>query len=424
MRATTRLTWAWWAVSRFVLVLVLLTVESGVGFDLDYYADSIGDDGDDGVAGTLREYPVAAVLVLAAPYGLLALGGATAYFALVVIVLAVVLDGAFLRALLARATTRTRRIGGVPLPAAAWLVAVPAIGSISYARLDLLPGVLIGLSLLSLADAPRRAAVLAAAATGVKYWPALVLPTLAAPRASRRRVLVTGAATGVGLVAVSLALGGWDRLLSPLDYQGSRGLQIESVAATPAMVGWALSPDRYDVFFPDSLAWEVDGPGVAALITASTALTAVLLLVMAVLWALAWRRLDDPHSSLAAATWLMLAGVCAFIIGGKVLSPQYLIWLLPLACAGLALLEESDELRRLLRWSAVLLLASVLTHVVYPHGYLELIDHTDWTGVVVTVLVVRNVLLVGLCGYAVVAAARLVTRAPRRPRDHAAHEEA
>lgn len=425
MTSLARATWLWWATTRLLLLLVMVTVETGVGFDLKYYAESLGDLDADGVGGTLREYPVPGFLVLAAPYALLSLLGATSYYSLVVILLAVALDGVFLRALLARsASAQHSRIGGIPVPAAAWLVAVPAIGSLTYARFDLLPGMLIGLALLSLVDAPRRAAVLGALATGVKYWPALVLPALAAPRSGRARVLVSGAATGAALVGISLVVGGVDRILSPLDYQGSRGLQIESVAATPAMVMWAAGPREYDVFYSDALAWEIEGPGVSALLTASSVATALLLAAMVASWVLAWRRLGDARQSLPATVWLTLAAVSAFLVGGKVLSPQYLIWLLPVACAGLALLEESHELRRLQRWTVVLLVTAVLTHVVFPHGYLELIEHTPWSGAVVALLAVRNVLLIGLCGYAFVSAARLVTRPRRRPRDPAATAEA
>lgn len=423
--ATARPAWLWWATTRLALLLVMVTVETGVGFDLKYYSESLGDLDADGVGGTLREYPVPGLLVLAAPYGLLALLGATSYYSLLVIVLAVTLDGVFLRVLLARsAGAEHGRIGGVSVPAAAWLAAVPAIGSLTYARFDLLPGMLIGLALLSVVDAPRRAGVLGALATGVKYWPALVLPTLAAPRSSRVRVLLSGAVTGVALVGISLAVGGADRILSPLDYQGSRGLQIESVAATPAMVLWAAGPGEYDVFFSSALAWEIEGPGVSALVTASTIATTLLLAGMVALWVLAWRRPGDARQGLPATIWLTLAAVSAFLVGGKVLSPQYLIWLLPAACAGLVLLEDPHERRRLQRWTAVLLVTSVLTHVVFPHGYLELIEHTPWSGAVVVLLVLRNLLLIGLCGYAFVAAARVVTRPRRRPTDLAATAEA
>lgn len=412
-----RVVWWCWGLTRLAVLVALVTVETGAGSDLKYYDRSLADLGADGIAGTMREYPVPALVVLAAPYGLLALVGASAGYYLTVIVLAMALDGAYLGGLL-RHSVSNAAAGARVRPSAAvvaWLVAVPAIGSIAYARFDLLPGVLIGLAVLWLVDAPRHAALAVALATGVKYWPALVLPAFAAARSHRARFLTAGAVAGGVLVLTSLALGGWERIVSPLDYQDDRGLQIESVAATPAMLGWAAGPERYDVHYASSLAWEVDGPGVDALVHATTVATLLLLAVAAVLWVAAWRALRDAASALPAVVWLVLAAVSAFIVGGKVLSPQYLLWLLPVAAAGLAVLDDAVERRRLWWWTVGLLGATVLTHVIYPHGYRELLDHSGWSGTVVGVLLVRNLVLVALCGYAFVVAGRLVRSARRRP---------
>ncbi|XBB68529.1 hypothetical protein ABFU82_04240 [Nocardioides sp. WV_118_6] len=405
--------WALWGLSRLVVLLLFVTVETGSAFDLKYYAANLDSLGAEGVGGTLREYPVPAFLVLALPYGLLHLVGLSAIYPAVVFALALLLDAWFLHVLVGRARTP----GATSAPVWAWLAATPALGALSFARFDLLPGVLVALALLTFVDAPRRAAVLGVLATGVKYSPALVLPGLAAPAASRLRVVVSGAVAGVVLVLVSIAVGGWDRVVSPLSYQGRRGLQIESLAATPAMVRWAFSPHQYDVFYAPSKAWEVRGPG--ALLTASTVATALLLAVLVALWVLAWVRLPDPRTGLTAVVWLTLAAVLAFIAGGKVLSPQYLLWVLPPACAGLALVDAADR-RRLGRWTAVLLVTTALTHLIYPVGYNHLLGHDGWSGVMVAVLTVRNLLLAGLCVSALVAAHAAIRRVPRRPRDRAA----
>lgn len=401
--------WSWWGLTRLTLVVLLMTGESGSISDLNYYKVSLDDLGAEGVGGTLAEYPVPAFLLLAAPYGLLSLAGATDAYQVLVLVLLLLLDGGFLSALVRRA--------GAGIPAIAWLVATPALGAISYARFDLVPGVLVALALLALVGAPRRAAVLAVLATGVKYSPALVLPALAAPAASRIRVVVSGALAGIGLVGVSVAVGGWDRILSPLTYQGDRGLQVESVAATPAMVRWAVAPGDDRIFFAPSLAWEIDGPWTGALLTISAVVTALLVVALVALWALAWIRLPDPRTGLPAVVWSTLGAISAFVVSGKVLSPQYLLWLLPAACAGLALLEGADR-RRLGRWTAVLLLAALLSHVIYPHAYGAIIgEHSGWSLPVVAVLALRNLLVVGLCVSALVAAWGEIRRAPRRPRD-------
>lgn len=406
-----RRVWLWWLVTRVLLVLVLVTVESGVGFDLRYYTDSLAAADTEGVGSTLTEYPVPAFLVLAVPYGLLALVDATASYPVMVIALMLAVDGAFLRLLLRASEQRTAAL--------AWLVAIPALGPIAFARFDLVPGVLIGGALLALAGGRAASAgVLGALATGVKYWPALVLPALVAPGEGRRRVAVGVAATGVGLVAVSVAVGGWDRLLSPLRYQGARGLQIESVAATPAMLGWSADPAAYEVEFSSALAWEIDGPPVDALLLLSTVVTVLLGAALLLLWTGALRAGLEREQGLVLVVWSTLAAVGAFVVSGKVLSPQYLIWMLPAACAGLAIAGQADERRRLARWLALLVVAAGLTHVVYPHAYHELIGHSGWTPVAVGVLAARNLLLVGLVAAAFLNAARVLRSRTPTPSSH------
>ena len=415
MRLDATRAWALWGLGRLAVLVLFLTVETGVAFDLKYYASSLASLDADGIGATLREYPVPAFVVLALPYGLLHLLGLTAEYPLVVFLSAVLLDAWFLRTLLARTAAPAASRAAVW----GWLAATPALGALCYARFDLLPGVLVALALLALAEAPRRAAVLAVLATGVKYAPALVLPGLAAPARTRLGVVASGALAGLGLVALSIAVGGWDRVVSPLTYQERRGLQIESVAATPVMVRWGFVPGDHEIFYASSKAWEVRGPGVDAMLTASTVASVVLLGVLVVLWALAWLRVPGPETGLPAVVWLTLAAILAFVIGGKVLSPQYLLWVLPPACAGLALLDGADR-RRLGRWTAVLMATAVATQLIYPLGYRSLLEHTSSTHATVALLAVRNLLLVGLCGTALLAALGAVRRAPRRPRDRVA----
>ena len=78
---------------------------------------------------------------------------------------------------------------------------------------------------------------------------------------------------GFGLAALSLVTGGASRLFSPLTWQSGRGLQIESVWATPLMVARAFDPARWTVRYSTFQAYEVFGPGVSALLVVSTAAT-------------------------------------------------------------------------------------------------------------------------------------------------------
>jgi hypothetical protein len=401
--------WVLWGVTRLIVVLLLRGAEHGAIFDVHYYAESLAGLGEHGLAGTMPEYPVPAVLVLAAPYALLHALGLGSLYVGSIVTLALALDAWFLALLL-----RTGR----STPVWAWIAATPALGVVSYARFDLLPGVLVAAALLALAGAPRRAGVLGVLAAGVKYSPALVLPALAAPAAGRARVIGAGAVAGILLVGASAAVGGWDRLVSPLRYQENRGLQIESISATPAMIRWAFSPDHYRVFYPSSKAWEIQGPGTDALLLASGVLSGLLLLGLLALWACAWRRLRDTDDGISVVVWLTLAAVIAFIVSGKVLSPQYLLWVLPVACAGLALVGERDR-RGLARWTAVLLLVAALTHLIFPLGYAYLLTPSARSDVMIVVLVVRNLLLVGLGVTAFAATVRSLRAVRRRPTDPA-----
>ena len=78
---------------------------------------------------------------------------------------------------------------------------------------------------------------------------------------------------GVGLALVSLIFGGWTRLVSPLTWQSGRGLQIESIWATPLMIGRALDAQTWVVGMSKFQAYEIFGPGVSVLLTLSTVAT-------------------------------------------------------------------------------------------------------------------------------------------------------
>jgi hypothetical protein len=93
------------------------------------------------------------------------------------------------------------------------------------------------------------------------------------------------------------------------------------------------------------------------------------------------------------------ACVCAFIVFGKVLSPQYLIWLVPLV----ALLGG----RRGVAAVALLVAALLATAAWFPDHYWAYVQGFDRAWIVL----LRNVLLVAL-----VAVLSLPARARGRPR--------
>ena len=382
-----------WVATRALLVWLLSGPQEWVSGDVSYFDASLDALGATGLADTLVEYPVPAVGVVALPWLAAQLAGAAAAYGLLLMGAAALTDLTF-TVLLAR--TGDRRM----LPVGVWLLAVPLLGVTTYARFDLLPGVLCGTAVLLVARHPRTASVCVAVATGVKLWPALVVPALLAVARPRHAAAVVLVGTGLVLAAVSVLLGGWGRLLSPLTYQSDRGLQIEAVLATPVMLGWGLDPARWTVAYAPSKSYEVAGPGVSVLLATSTLLTVLYVAALGLAWARLWRVRDVVSGR--TAVWLVLAAVTGFVVVGKVLSPQYLLWLLPVAAAGLAVADS----RSLRVWTAGLLLAAGLTQVVFPGYYVEITFREDRAWLPLAALGLRNAVMVLLLAAASVASWR------------------
>ncbi|MBL0005506.1 MAG: DUF2029 domain-containing protein [Actinomycetales bacterium] len=137
-----------------------------------------------------------------------------------------------------------RASAGGPVAGAYWALAVPLLGPVTYARLDL---VVVAVVVLAWLLAPRRplwAGALLAVATGLGLWPAAVfLPLLAlVPRGSRRLAVAGYAVISLAFIAVGFLGGGWDRLASPITRALTRGLSLESIPGLPTLVDMALSP--------------------------------------------------------------------------------------------------------------------------------------------------------------------------------------
>ncbi|MDO5535870.1 MAG: glycosyltransferase family 87 protein, partial [Propionibacteriaceae bacterium] len=301
-----------WLVAKLVAIWGWVLVPGEYG-DTYYYfltaQETVASGG--GVADALREYPTPAGLLLLWPY----LGGADDHdsYRAAILAMTSVADAAF-------AALLGRRTG--PVGVLAWVALTSALGQVALLRFDMLPAVVAGAAVL-LAMQGRRtmASVLVGVGTGLKLWPIVLAPLVLTGR-RWPRPLIALAGTGVGLVALSLATGGWDRLLSPLSYQGDRGLQIESVFATWPMHAWA-NDEAYTVWYSTFHAYEVTGPAVAAWLQVAqvASLLGVLGCVALLVWWF-WRGADP-----AALGWLALVLVGTFVITSRALSPQYLLWL-------------------------------------------------------------------------------------------------
>lgn len=292
-----------------------------------------------------------------------------------------------------------------------WTAFTAAAGPIAYSRLDLIPGLLVAATAAALFTHPKLASALLGFAAMSKLWPAALAAGLVDKwnRSATWVRLATFGGTLVVVGAITALTSGWDRLVSPLTYQDVRGLQIESILATPLIVAATIFPGQWHIAKAPSKSYEIFGPGVDQLVTASSVLMACTIL-FGLGWAL-WHFLGDAWSPRSTALFL-LTMVLLLIVSNKVFSPQYVVWFGPLlavlvakqpdspgafgrdsthseADAQAGRSSEADALHTLTRLSV---LAAALTTAVFPFTYNLLYLGPHWFAALV--LVSRNILMV------------------------------
>ncbi|WP_424217490.1 glycosyltransferase 87 family protein (plasmid) [Streptomyces sp. BI20] len=279
-----------------------------------------------------------------------------------------------------------RRPDGSRDGAWAWVIGLPLLLSIPFARYDVQTTAFAVLALLAVRYRPRLAGVAAGLGAMVKVWPALTL--LGTPRGRTTRQAWTSAvAAGAGVLLFFTVFfdGAWDFL----DNQEERGIQIESVGGTALQLAKHLGDwSGYATFQYGAM--EFVGPGVPTIATLSLVAT-----VLAFAWLLLWRVLARRWTT-ATPFDAALTAVLLFTVTSRVISPQYMIWLLGLAAVCLTCRHTTQ------RPIALLLLAATLVSVLaFPISYNRVIASDLWG---TTLMVVRNGLLLTAAGW---SAARL-----------------
>lgn len=281
--------------------------------------------------------------------------------------------------MLAAALVAQHFVGVVGGSRAAWLVALAplACGAMVRTHFDFLPVALVAAALAALTRGrPAAGLALLGAGTMTKLFPAVLVPVALAwlwgrgqPAAARRGLLAFAAV--VALVSAPFLSSAY---LDTARFHLERPVQIES---TPATVLFALggshvtgAPVTEDPYKSNGLAG-----GNAGAVEALFALALVLTLTWIATRAAA--RPDRAHLLRCS-----FAAVLAFVVLGKVLSPQYMIWLVPFAALGWA---AGDRLPAALTATAV-----ALTQVEFPSRYFDLVARED---AVILVVAARNALL-------------------------------
>ena len=251
--------------------------------------------------------------------------------------------------------SRGRTVAALALTAAFPLL----LGQVMLTRFDLWPAALVAGALAALVHGRHRLGLaVLGAAVAVKLYPAVLVPLALAyvwRRRGRREALVCA---GLAAAVVALAFAPFlvvapEGLADSLGHQLSRPLQIESLGAALYLAAHHLVDVGVEMR---------PGHGSQNLHATGTGLTAALssLLQLAVL---AWIWLRRPGTAEELLRW-SAAALVAFVALGKVLSPQFLIWLVPAVplVAG----------RRGLGASGLLAAALVLTQLWFPSHYWEL----------------------------------------------------
>jgi Glycosyltransferase family 87 len=269
------------------------------------------------------EYPPGALAVFALPS--LATDGRVGYaraFAVEMAVLGLACVVFTYLALGALGVSLQRLAVGVAVPAAAPLL----LGPLVLTRFDLFPAALVAGALAAfVVGRVRLGGAVLGAAVAAKLYPVVIVPVVIAwiwrTRGRREALTVLAISAGVTIaVFLPFAAVAPVGVAASLARQLARPLQIESVGAAVLLVlhqfgmplGWDSSHGSQNL------------TGVAA--TVAAALTSVVQ-VGALLWT--WRRYA-PRGALTADAFVRAcaASLLTFVVLGKVLSPQFLIWLL------------------------------------------------------------------------------------------------
>jgi hypothetical protein len=353
------------------------------------------------------------------------------------------------------AITATSLWRGWPRPlvaVAVFALSVAATGAIIANRYDATVGLVLALCLLFLA---RRwwpwAALILGLGFALKLTPAILLPLVLVLAARRRIILLATVYFVLAAVLpwVPYLTRGREGLEYVFTYHMDRPLQVESVLATPHWIGfladrvWVEVGTSYGSQFIRS-----DGAGttslIAGLVMAAIALAGLIYLwwrrdrldgdatlvvggllavvgvfggglllaaasthtiadislwiagtALTVVYALIWRRRETLRAEPRLVPLAVLAVILAFMTFGKVLSPQYFIWVLPVIA--LVAIE-----RRLL--GALCVVVVLLTQIEFPTQYWPFIEMDRGA---VALVVLRNLTLLSAFLLSLAALARL-----------------
>lgn len=272
-----------------------------------------------------------------------------------------------------------------------WLALLVCLGPVSLGRIDAISTPIALLGLLYLLKFPRTAGALLAVAAWVKVWPAAIVGAALIALSSRRAVLNGALITSGAVVAIALVMGSGLNVASFITQQTSRGLQIESPAATAYLWQVNLGAPNVGVYYDEQiLTYQISAPGVEIIGSLTTVLMALFTLLIVAVGILAIRRGANQQDVLFA---LALAFTVELIAFNKVGSPQFMGWLAVPIVAGLVYRPDRFRVP-----AVIALIMAGLTQMLYPYSYDNLLRTQSLE---LTIITIRNVLEFVLLGLAI-----------------------
>lgn len=263
-----------------------------------------------------------------------------------------------------------------------FLAGLLLLGPVAISRIDIFALALSIIAVILVGSARNQLATAFLTIAGwIKVWPVAIFVSLAASLRQNLRTFLVAGAISAGIILFGFSVQG-PTVLGFLSAQQSRGLQIESVIATPWM--WLASLGQADIYFDEIvLTNQVRAEGVELLASVWN-----LMLIAAVIgiYILARNAFNRGYSQQSVFVFASFAAVSSLIVFNKVGSPQFMLWLIAPAVA--ASYFSVAKAKTLVLATAFILL---LTQLLYPVLYIELLSLEVLPLILLTV---RNALLI------------------------------
>jgi hypothetical protein len=280
-----------------------------------------------------------------------------------------------------------------------WVLGAAMIGPTVYARYDLQVTVVAMAALLAAARHPRVSGALAGFGAMLKVWPVLLLVGTPPGRAGRRMWAAAGiAVAAIALFFTTIMPGGF----AFLTFQSDRGTEIESLGSLVFHLARRFGHWHGGKVLLNYGSVEFLGPYVSVVSHLALALTAI-----AFGWLLLWRLKARTHTP-ATMCDAAFTAILLFTTTSRVISPQYMIWLVGLAAVCMTLRASVQAFPAVL-----VLVATAVTGAEFPVLFHNVVTSSSMG---VAVLMLRNGLLVAA---SLIACRNLwrasVSRAPHMP---------